>query len=153
MQIYMRELQEKRSFSERGSEKENKYQVAAFLANANQESLSAFAYSMNPNYGINEIVCNNNVGRTDPGTGEFIQDPTPCSNAWGGEYGIYWGRGAMQVKHKYTITLCTLLVISISGNLSQRLRARRIGFLSCLLRSEYILQRLSRYQGLDTADD
>jgi hypothetical protein len=79
-----------------GTETENKYQLAAFLANANQESLAAFAHRMNPNYGINEIVCDGNVGRVGP-AGEFIQDPTPCSNAWGGEYGLYWGRGAMQV--------------------------------------------------------
>jgi hypothetical protein len=39
-----------------GNETENKYQLAAFLANANQESLSAFAYNMNPNYGINEVI-------------------------------------------------------------------------------------------------
>lgn len=65
-----------------GTEDENKYQLAAFLANANQESLSAFAYSMDPNYGINEIVCNGNVGYTDADTGEFVQSPTECSNNW-----------------------------------------------------------------------
>jgi hypothetical protein len=82
-----------------GTDAENKYQLAAFLANTNQETLQAFAYSMDPNYGINEIVCNGNVGYTDwstPGA-PFVQDPTPCTSDWGGEYGLYWGRGAMQV--------------------------------------------------------
>ena len=56
-----------------GSLKQCKYQVAAYLANLNQESLRAFAPLshpggqgyFNPNYGINEIKCNHAVGRCE----------------------------------------------------------------------------------------
>ena len=26
-----------------------------------------------------------------------MQDPTPYASGWGGEYGLYWGRGTIQV--------------------------------------------------------
>lgn len=80
-----------------GTHEENQYQLASFLANVNQETLQAFVYSMNPNYGINEILCNGKVGYMDWAANEFMQDPQPCTSSWGGNYGIYWGRGAIQV--------------------------------------------------------
>jgi hypothetical protein len=93
------------------NEVDNKYMVAAFLANTNHESLSAFsdASTFDANYGINELICNGNVGHclhgqsgdrtTDAGScpGSFVQSPSDCTTSWGGEYGIYWGRGALQV--------------------------------------------------------
>jgi hypothetical protein len=81
--------------------------VAAFLANANQESLSAFAGpgQFDQNYGINELACNafvgvcNGTNSTDPSACEdsFVQQPSGCTTSWGGKYGLYWGRGALQV--------------------------------------------------------
>jgi hypothetical protein len=90
------------------SEVDNKYMVAAFLANTNHESLSAFsdANSFDSNYGINELICNGNVGHCQMDTDgkdaslcpeSFVQSPSDCTTSWGGEYGIYWGRGALQV--------------------------------------------------------
>jgi len=95
-------------------ETKNKYQVAAFLANCYQESLWAFngigtsrnKNDFDKNYGINEIVCDDHVGyctenvsETDPAAcpDTFIQDPSECESPWGGKYGLYWGRGSIQV--------------------------------------------------------
>ena len=58
-----------------GTEKQNKYQVAAFLGNTYVESLSVFKTSppFNPNYGISEIACDSHVGHNDSATGKFVQ--------------------------------------------------------------------------------
>eukprot|EP01051_Picozoa_sp_SAG22_P018751 SAG22_NODE_3252_length_1829_cov_1.724277_1_plen_273_part_10 len=90
------------------NEADAKYMVSAFLANANHESLSAFATEANfhPDFGINELIydaevghCANDADEADPRIcpGEFVQAPTDCTTSWGGEYGVYWGRGALQV--------------------------------------------------------
>jgi hypothetical protein len=91
-----------------GNEKENQYMVAAFLANANQESLQPFTNSslFDKNYGVSELACNTFVGHcsTDPSKTDpkqcpdtFVQHPSDCTSSWGGTYGLYWGRGALQV--------------------------------------------------------
>lgn len=90
-----------------GTDIENKYMVAAFLANTNRESLHPFtnASLWDNNYGVSELVCDQFVGHCsgdaskDPKQCEqsFVQDPSDCSTDWGGKYGIYWGRGALQV--------------------------------------------------------
>jgi hypothetical protein len=79
------------------SEVDNKYMVAALLANTNHESLSAFsdANTFDSNYGINELICNGNVGHCrgplDTDTTDasicpesFVQSPSDCTTSWGG---------------------------------------------------------------------
>jgi hypothetical protein len=84
-----------------GTVEQNKYQLAAFLANIYVETLVAFLNEVpqgnfNPNYGLNELVCDDHVGFFDD-NGTFVQEPSPCVDQGGGNYGLYWGRGAIQV--------------------------------------------------------